>query len=109
MQLARLRWYVLAVRMIAHFRQHLSHEDQARVFAALRDMGPVAAGRSSPCGICLEEFATGDEVRSFECRHTMHLTCGDAWVAAYMQQELPPSCPQCGNAGELRNLSADYG
>jgi hypothetical protein len=109
MQLATLRGYVLADRLIAHIRQHLSHADQASVFAALRDMGPVAAGRSSPCGICLEPFATGDEVRSFDCRHPLHLTCIDARVAACIEQEVEASCPQCRAIGELRNLSADYG
>jgi len=42
------------------------------------------------CGICLEDFAVGDEVRRLpRCKHVLHKACGDQWFRRV------GSCPIC--------------
>jgi len=42
------------------------------------------------CGICLEDFAVGDEIRRLpRCKHVLHKACGDQWFRQV------GSCPIC--------------
>mmetsp|Transcript_14869 Transcript_14869/g.42900 ORF Transcript_14869/g.42900 Transcript_14869/m.42900 type:complete len:150 (-) Transcript_14869:73-522(-) len=42
------------------------------------------------CGICLEDFAVGDEIRKLpRCKHVLHKACGDQWFRRVA------SCPTC--------------
>ena len=42
------------------------------------------------CGICLEDFAVGDEIRKLpRCKHVLHKSCGDQWFRRVA------SCPIC--------------
>ena len=42
------------------------------------------------CGICLEDFAAGDEIRRLpRCKHVLHKACGDQWFRQV------GSCPIC--------------
>lgn len=41
------------------------------------------------CGICLEDFQPGEEVRKLSCGHVLHKTCGDRWFRRVA------SCPIC--------------
>lgn len=41
------------------------------------------------CPICLDDFETGNEVRSLPCTHTFHVACIDAWL------RLNVKCPHC--------------
>ena len=42
------------------------------------------------CGICLEDFAVGDEIRKLpHCKHVLHKACGDQWFRRVA------TCPIC--------------
>ena len=42
------------------------------------------------CGICLEDFAVGDEIRKLpRCKHVLHKGCGDQWFRRVA------NCPIC--------------
>jgi hypothetical protein len=44
------------------------------------------------CGICLEDFAAGDELRALPCfqKHVFHMPCIDYWLL-----EFKKTCPIC--------------
>jgi len=45
---------------------------------------------SLQCHICLEDFETGDELRTLSCSHSFHSCCVDVWL-----REKSGNCPVC--------------
>ncbi|KAJ3389616.1 hypothetical protein HDU84_008537 [Entophlyctis sp. JEL0112] len=50
------------------------------------------------CAICLEEYATGDQLRILPCRHEFHTDCVDRWLATAVH-----TCPLCKQAINRRS------
>lgn len=49
-----------------------------------------AIGDSSGCSVCLQDFQTGEKVRSLpDCWHVFHVPCIDGWLIKH------GSCPMC--------------
>lgn len=47
------------------------------------------------CGICYEDYASGDAVRVLPCRHRFHIECVDRWFLSSTDYSRAPACPMC--------------
>jgi hypothetical protein len=48
-----------------------------------------AKKQDQKCSICLENFETGDRIRTIECLHSYHADCIDRWLST------KATCPVC--------------
>lgn len=51
--------------------------------------------RSSSCGICCEDYTSGEVLRRLRCGHKYHLECIDRWFLSSLDYSRPVACPIC--------------
>ncbi|KAJ3229359.1 hypothetical protein HDU81_005421 [Chytriomyces hyalinus] len=57
------------------------------------DLGPRSVDQDladTTCSVCLEEYATGEEIRILPCNHEFHAKCVDKWLTSEVGV-----CPLC--------------
>lgn len=54
----------------------------------------AADGSIVECALCMEELATGDEMRVLPCMHSFHRTCIDRWFIVGQSNQVR-KCPLC--------------
>ncbi|CAL5218562.1 g253 [Coccomyxa viridis] len=50
---------------------------------------------SASCGICCEDYASGEVLRRLRCGHKFHLECIDRWFLSSLDYSRPVACPIC--------------
>lgn len=72
---------------------NVQQNQRERVERAIQGLHKFSLPRVSEnwtqCPICLDDFETGNEVRTLPCTHTFHVACIDAWL------RLNVKCPHC--------------
>lgn len=73
--------------------RHFWKEKTDLVDAAIQRAGGSSA---TSCGICCEEYASGDVLRALKCSHRFHLECVDKWfLSSATDYSRPVACPMC--------------
>ncbi|KAL3820020.1 hypothetical protein ACJIZ3_005925 [Penstemon smallii] len=87
---------ILIAFMHCDWIRHLfSYEEEREVFDSIPifiygSSGNEYEANLSECSICLDEFATGDELCVLpQCGHGFHVRCIDSWLRKHQ------SCPNC--------------
>ena len=70
-------------------RRRATPDDIALLSEHSFEVAAAGEGRSEPCEICLDEYVSGDRVRTLGCFHRFHARCVDAWLLE------AGTCPIC--------------
>lgn len=78
------------------------HVDARGFLEASEYRAAIARSNGGTCCVCLEDYAPGEDLVRFACRHRLHFACArQAVFSDYERTKSVPRCPECRN--EIRS------